>query len=422
MNRQKLTFLLVGLTLIIGFLINFKKFNPINVNSDIQENSPVTAMTPPNQKEIDSRLLNANTEFAFKLFSQIITEEKDKNVFISPNSVAIALSLLYNGAGDETKQQMAEVLELQDMTLEEINQSYSNLQANLENNQEVELSISNSIWIRKGFPVEAKFLENNQEYYQAKISELDFNKPEALTTINNWVNEETKGKIDTILDSISPENVLFLINAIYFKGSWSTEFDPKLTQQQPFYLEDGKIINHPLMSQTGEKSYYENDEFQAIQLPYGEDQSLSMYIFLPKEKSNLNNFVKNLTAENWQSWQNNFSKKEGFISLPKFKLEYEIKLNDTLQALGMTSIFSNDANFKNMTSKKVNVDEVKHKTFVEVNEEGTEAAAVTSIGIRVTSIDLNEPFKMIVNRPFFYAITDNKTGTILFMGKMLDPR
>jgi serpin B len=421
MNRQKIAILLVSFVIIAGWLISQNKFHPLNTVNNSNTSIPANAMTSSAEK-IDRGLLNANTKFAFKLFSQTLQEDNEQNVFISPTSVAIALTLLYNGAAGETQQQMAEVLGLQGLQLAEINDAYQQLQEILENQSEVELSIANSLWLKKGFPLESKFLENNQKYYQAEVTELDFNNPNAKTTINNWVSKETKGKIEKIIDSISPENVLFLINAIYFKGTWTTEFEPKLTKEQPFFLDNGETINHPLMSQQGEKMYYENDEFQAVSLPYGKDKRLSMYIFLPKENSNINSFLENLSSENWQVWQENFKQQEGFLSLPKFKLEYEISLNKTLQAIGMTEIFSKKANFKNMTPEKVAVDEVKHKTFVEVNEEGTEAAAVTSIGIRVTSMPINQPFRMIVNRPFFYAIQDNKTGTILFMGQMLDPR
>jgi serpin B len=421
MNRQKIAILLVSFVIIAGWLISQNKFHPLNTVNNSNTSIPANAMTSSAEK-IDRGLLNANTKFAFKLFSQTLQEDNEQNVFISPTSVAIALTLLYNGAAGETQQQMAEVLGLQGLQLAEINDAYQQLQEILENQSEVELSIANSLWLKKGFPLESKFLENNQKYYQAEVTELDFNNPNAKTTINNWVSKETKGKIEKIIDSISPENVLFLINAIYFKGTWTTEFEPKLTKEQPFFLDNGETINHPLMSQQGEKMYYENDEFQAVSLPYGKDKRLSMYIFLPKENSNINSFLENLSSESWQVWQENFKQQEGFLSLPKFKLEYEISLNKTLQAIGMTEIFSKKANFKNMTPEKVAVDEVKHKTFVEVNEEGTEAAAVTSIGIRVTSMPINQPFRMIVNRPFFYAIQDNKTGTILFMGQMLDPR
>jgi serpin B len=420
-NHKKITIFFSTLLLLVGWSITQPKFNFISLLPQDKNYAQVMAVTPPSSQNIEGRLVNANTEFAFKLFSQILQQDGDKNVFVSPTSVAIALSLLYNGAAGQTQQQMAEVLELQGMSLAEINPSYQALQEILTNQSEVELSIANSIWLREGFALQPQFLDNNQRYYRAKVTELDFNQPQAKTIINNWVDQATKGKIKEIIDSISREDSLFLINAIYFKGTWRIQFDKNLTQEQIFYLENGKNIKHPLMSQNGQYLYYENEHFQGINLPYGKENNLTMYVFLPKEDSNLTEFINNLTTENWQKWSSEFRQKEGFISLPKFKLEYEIKLNETLQAIGMTDIFSRQANFKNMTPAQVYVDEVKHKTFVEVNEEGTEAAAVTSTGIRAISLPIDEPFRMIVNRPFFYAIRDNQTGIILFMGTILNP-
>jgi serpin B len=427
MNRSRITLLVASFFLLVSWLFTQNYFKTKAIASISNQNYNVTEINTNNyladssMKDMDQRLVNANREFAFKLFSQVNQQDQNQNIFVSPTSVSIALSLLYNGADGQTQQQMAQVLELQGMKLEEINQAYQSLQNLLENQPEVELSIANSLWLKQGFPVESEFLANNKKYYQAEIKELDFSQPDSKDIINNWVATATNDKITEIIDSIDPRDVFFLINAIYFKGTWTTQFDPQLTETKPFYLNNNQKINHALMSQRGNFSYYENDQFQAINLPYGESQNLSMYIFLPKKNSNLDKFLKNLTSQNWQEWGNNFSKQEGFISIPKFKLEYEITLNDTLKSIGMTDIFSNYANFKKMTTEEVFVNEVKHKTFIDVNEEGTEAAAVTSVGIRTTSVQINEPFTMIVDRPFFYAICDNKTDTILFMGKVLNP-
>jgi serpin B len=422
MNRSQIALLLTSFLLCLAWLFNQNYFKATAFMSSQKSESQVTTINQiASTTTIEQSLVKANRKFAFQLFSQVNQQEKQKNIFISPNSVAIALSLLYNGADGNTQEQMAQVLELSGLELAEINQAYYNLQNLLENNAEVELSIANSLWLRQGFPVASEFLANNQKYYQAEVEELDFNQPQAKDIINNWVAKETKNKITEIIDSIDPRDVLFLINAIYFKGIWTNQFDPNLTQNQPFYPDGKTQINHDFMSQNGQYFYLENEQFQAIKLPYGEQKSLSMYIFLPQEKINLSSFLQNLTAEKWQQWLDNFAQKEGFISLPKFKLEYEINLNDTLQAMGMTDIFSNKANFSKMTSEEVMVSEVKHKTFIEVNEEGTEAAAVTSIGVRATSIEITQPFRMIVDRPFFYAIQDNQTDTILFMGKVLNP-
>ncbi|MCY7279144.1 MAG: serpin family protein, partial [Phormidesmis sp. CAN_BIN44] len=221
---------------------------------------------------------------------------------------------------------------------------------------------------------------------------------------------------------IDADQVMFLINAIYFKGKWMNEFDKSQTTDQPFTLAGGRQKQHAMMSQRGDYRYTENQQFQAVSLPYGKGRT-SLYVFLPKPNSNLADFQKTLTAENWQTWMKTFGKREGSIQLPRFKMEYETQLRKSLSALGMGIAFDpSKADFSNLSATSTRIDEVKHKTFVEVNEEGTEAAAVTSTGIRATSAQMDvAPFSMTVDRPFFCAIRDNKTGEILFMGAIVDP-
>jgi len=371
----------------------------------------------------DTKIIDANNKFGFKLFSQVQKNDvSQKNVFISPTSVAIALAMTYNGASGSTQQAMAKTLELQGMNLQEINSSYAALKKLLENpDAKMQLTIANSLWANKDVSFQPDFLQRNQDFYQAKVTNLNFKDATAPSTINNWVNENTRGKINKIVETIEPDQVLFLINAIYFKGSWSQEFDKNKTAQYPFYLASGKQKQHPMMSQTSDYRYYENEQFQAVSLPYGKDGKVSFYIFLPKQNSNLKTFYQNLNVENWEKWMTQFSKQKGFIRLPRFKTDYDVTLNDSLKALGMEEAFSNKANFSGM-GKNFAISQVKHKTFVEVNEEGTEAAAATSADIETVSLRQQpEPFKMIVNRSFFCGIRDNQTGNILFMGSIVEP-
>ncbi|MBE9228944.1 serpin family protein [Phormidium sp. LEGE 05292] len=415
LSRMSLAISLIVVILLTGSLIR----QPNEVKANVKNSS----FTKQNSNNMNEKLVQANTNFGFKLFSQILAKNSDANIFVSPSSVAIALQMTYNGAAGSTQQAMAQALELQGMSVAEINQSQLALTQNLlKIDPKVQLDIANSLWLREGFPFKPEFLQTTEKYYQAKITNLDFNNPNSLKIINDWVNQNTNSKIPTIIDSIDRSAVLFLINAIYFKGSWQKEFSKSATQEKPFTLLNGTRKQHPLMSQRGKYRYYENADFQAISLPYGSGR-LSMYVFLPKPNVKLANFYSNLTAENWQQWMKAFSSRDGEIVLPRFKLEYKITLNEVLQALGMEVLFQDQANFYNMTPRDVQIDEVKHKTFVEVNEEGTEAAAVTSVGIRATSALPTEepPFKMVVDRPFFCAIRDNQTGTILFMGSIVDP-
>jgi serpin B len=385
--------------------------------------SPPTVKQERKSQQVNPKLVKANTQFGFKLFSEILKQDGQDNVFVSPSSVAIALSMTYNGASGETQKAMAKALQIQGLSLSELNQANADLKTGLENaDPSVQIAIANSLWAREGVSFNSGFIDRNQTFYNANVKTLDFNSAAAPGEINNWVKESTRGRISQIVEQIRSDQVMFLLNAVYFKGKWTDEFDKKQTKTRPFYLADGTQKQHPLMQQKGKYRYYENEQFQAVSLPYGSEQ-MSLYVFLPNEKSNLSTFYKTLTEKNWQTWMEQFSQRQGSIQIPRFKLSYDTELKEALSALGMGVAFDRSkANFSNLSNATTNIDEVKHKTFVEVNEEGTEAAAVTSVGITVTSVQVETPpFEMVVNRPFFCAIRDNKTGEILFMGSIVNP-
>ncbi len=380
------------------------------------EAPPLNPMTKPEQE-----IVAANTKFGFKLFAEILKEQKEENIFISPSSIAMALAMTYNGASGSTQKVMAHALELKGLNLQQINNGYGELKKLLVNpDEKVKLDIANSLWVNQDFKLSPEFLQRNQKFYQAEISNLNFKDPNSVKTVNRWVKENTQGKIDKILERIKTDDVLFLINAIYFKGTWNKEFDRTKTQELPFTLTSGKQKLHPMMAQSDRYRYYETEKFQSVSLPYGKNERISFYVFLPKENSNLQEFYQNLNASNWGKWMTQFQKRQGSIRLPRFKTEYDITLNKTLSALGMREAFTEKANFSEM-GNNLAISEVKHKTFVEVNEEGTEAAATTSVGITRLSASQEQPFNMVVNRPFFYAIRDNKTGSLLFMGSIVEP-
>jgi len=395
-------------------------FEEANARSDSEK---MQKSKPQQAAMVDTKLIEANSRFGFKLFQEIIQTEGDQqNIFVSPTSVAIALSMLYNGAEGRTSAAMAKTLEIQE--IDNINRSYGALKASLENPEpDVQLTIANSLWARQGVNFKSEFIQKTKQFYGAKVTDLDFGDKDAAKKINRWVEKSTEGKIEQIVEEIKPDDVLFLINAIYFKGRWQNEFDQSQTVDRPFYLGDGSQKSHPRMSQTGEYRYYETEEFQAVSLPYSQGR-LSLYVFLPRKQSNLKAFYQQLDARNWEQWMSKFRKQEGTIELPRFKIEYDIELDRILKTLGMSVAFDpRQANFSGMSEIKTNIDRVKHKTFVEVNEAGTEAAAATSIGISVTSAQIpsEPPFQMIVDRPFFCAIRDNETGSVLFMGSIVDP-
>jgi serine protease inhibitor len=404
---------------------------PVPIQSaDQPASQPVRKPAPkptskPAPKPVNPKLVTANTRFGFKLFAELLPPAQNQNLFVSPASVAIALGMLYNGSSGETRQDMDKVLELQGMSLAELNQSNADLKRLLEQpDAGVQLAIANSLWANQGVDFKSDFLQRNRQFYSAQITALKFN-PQALTRINQWVSQSTQGKIPTILDQLDAGSVMVLINALYFKGAWSQRFDPKLTRDRPFHLTNGTTKPQPTMSQSGQYRYYETANFQAVSLPYGQEKRVSLYIFLPTQASNLSTFHKTLTEQNWEQWMPQFRPRPGTIELPRFKLEYQVNLNQTLMALGMQSAFGGRANFANLSRVATQISKVEHKTFVEVNEEGTEAAAATAVVMARGNAVPKEPptpFQMVVDRPFFCAIRDNQTGTILFMGSIVEPK
>ena len=375
-------------------------------------------------KKIDDRLIAATSRFSFKLYNQLLKQRTGKNVFVSPSSVILALAMTYNGAEGETRQAMARALELEGLSLDEVNRGFADLKSMLGSaDPKLQLNIANSLWARKGFSLKPDFIQRTKEFYAAEVASLDFSSATAPATINSWVKNNTGGRIEKIVDDkISDDTILFLINAIYFKGQWSTEFEKSKTREDDFKLADGSQKKLPLMSQSGKYNYYKAKDFQAVSLPYGSGR-MSMYVFLPDKSTSMEQFERNLTVANWEAWMRSFRPAPGELMLPRFKIEYEVDLNDVLKALGMAEAFdSTRANFSGIAQGGIYISEVKHKTIAEVNEEGTVAAAVTSVGIQLASVQPpQENFIMKVDRPFFVAIRDNVTGTVLFMGSIADP-
>ncbi len=370
-------------------------------------------------------LVAAHTRFAFRLFAEVAGPNVSKNVFISPYSVSLALTMTCNGASGATQAAMAEALQIAGAPPDWINRLNGELREVLEKPDPLlQLAIANALWLREGVVFAPAFIETNRQYYDAEVVALNFADPDAPGVINGWVNEKTHGKISRIVDFIPPVTVLILANAIYFKGAWGSRFDEGLTKERPFTLLDGRSKQHPLMSQSGEYPYLRGEGFQAVQLPYQSAGAMSMVIFLPDEDSSLAALLGNLAAENWARWMASFRETEGDIMLPRFKLEYEVRLNGALNALGMGIAFDpSRADFSALCAppERVWIDTVIHKTFVEVNEEGTEAAAVTAVVMRGLMAAPPRRFRMVVDRPFFFAIVDHTTGTVLFMGVVVDP-
>lgn len=368
-------------------------------------------------------LKESSNEFGLTLFQKIAATETDQNLFISPLSVSLALGMTVNGAAGTTLSAMHTTLGFGDLTRQEINQSYRSLMALLTGiDSKVIFEIANSIWCREGFAVQDSFININEYYFDALVRSLDFSRSDAADIINAWVRENTKNKIEKIVDAPIPADlVMFLINAIYFKGSWTYEFDPARTETAPFYQTSERTSDCRLMTYRCKLPYFSTDQFQAVNLPYG-DGAFRMIVILPAYDHDIDEFIAGLDYATWNAWLDQLEPTEINLYLPKFKLEYENELKDHLSALGMAVAFDpNAADFTGINPLvQLYISKVKHKTFVDVNEEGTEAAAVTSVEIALTSVDGSGP-TMRVDRPFVFAIHEINSGTILFMGKIEKP-
>ncbi len=377
------------------------------------------------QPVMKSELVSAQNRFGLSLLCRLTDADHGQNVFVSPVSVAMCLAMAYNGASGRTQVGMAKALEISGMSPDVLSRTSAALMQDLlAADPKVKLQIANSLWAVRGIAFERPFLRANQQYFKARVTNLDFASPDAAQTINAWVSENTNGLIRSIVDRIDPLDIMFLINAIYFKGTWTEQFDKAASYQRDFYRLDGATVKRWMMQQDGKYQYFGTENFQAVSLPYGSGR-LSMYLFVPEEKDGLPDLLKQLSTANWEKWLAGFHRMSGAVVLPRFKLEYETSLNDALKALGMADAFNpNAADFSKMVKPPIQtyISEVKHKTFVEVNEEGTEAAAVTSTRVAMTAMPSpQERFSIVADRPFLCCIRDNTTGAILFIGAVYDP-
>lgn len=381
--------------------------------ADVDENDPLRDLG-----KAEKAVVEAENSFGLKLFKNLNSDEPDKNLFISPLSVSLAFGMALNGADGDTYEAIKNTLEFAGLTETEINESYRDLIDLLINlDEEVIFNIANSIWYRDTFSVEQLFLDTNTDYFDAKVQGLDFSDPASKDIINSWVDDKTEGLIKKILENDIPaETVMYLINAIYFKGLWTSAFDKNNTKDEPFYNYDNTVSSVPLMFQSEEFLYSETEQYQAVDLMYG-NSLFSMTILLTKDDNDVNDIVATLDENTLTS---QFYSTEVELHLPKFELEWKKELNDVLKAMGMDIAFAEGlADFTRINPNgNLFIDEVLHKTFIKVDEVGTEAAAVTSIGISLTSMPQTVEFR--VDKPFIFMIREHHSNTILFIGKVLE--
>ncbi len=362
-------------------------------------------------------VIRANNRFGFDLLTQ--ANRPNENLLLSPLSASMALGMTMNGAAGETWNQMRDVLGFGSLTQDEINASYKSLLELLVGlDPAVETAIGNSVWTRQGFPVHADFLGSVREIFGAEVAELDFANPAASERINEWVRDATGGRIEDIVPDVIPVNVvMYLINAIYFKGTWTFQFDPSDTRDEPFRLDDGSTRTVSLMTFRRELPYQENSRFQAVDLPYG-GRAFSMTVLLPRQGVSADTLAATLDAGEWEDIANGFHDTDLQLFLPRFRMAYERTLNDDLAALGMVDAFDHRADFTRLSPvDNLLISEVKQKSWVDVNEEGTEAAAATVVAIAETS---SGPV-VRADRPFLFFIRERLSGTILFAGKLASP-
>lgn len=360
-------------------------------------------------------------DFSFDFLKNVNQlEKKDKNIFISPLSLHMALGMLLNGANGKTAEEMRKTLKLDEVSAQDANEVYKQLLEGLPKaDPKVTTRLANAIFYRNDFSVEPDFLNLSRNYFSAQVAAEDFsNQAAALAKINRWASDNTNGKIPTVLTEITRDQVMFLLNALYFKGDWKIPFDPKATYDAPFQItgDQQKTVKMMNLNTNLRRAYRQN--YSAVELPYG-DGTYRMTVLLPATNSSADALVQSLNATEWAQLQQSMTEGKTMVGMPKFTLEYEKNLNDELKAMGMPTAFSQFADFSKISkSSGLAVSFVKQNTFVAVDEKGTEAAAVTTIGVELTSVG---PAPIICDRPFVVLITEQQTGAVLFMGKIVNP-
>jgi serpin B len=374
----------------------------------------------------------ADNAFGFRLLNAVQKTIPSGNVVLSPVSAALDLSMALNGAGGQTRQEMLAALSLSGSEVAAINTANAQLIKIIRTPATgITLSVADSLWVdSRRATLRPDYVKQMQAWYDAEMADLDFSNPSAVTRINSWASKETHGSIPKVIDRIDPADLALLLNAVYFKGQWAQKFDKTKTQQRDFTLASGSVKQVPRMAQSGRFDYFETPQMQAIRLSFG-GGDLVMEVFLPAKSSSLSALEATLTPEHWTSWQGQYTPHSGRIELPRFELKSNYRLNGPLQTLGMTRAFQPDgAQLTGMFSQardqphagRFFISSVLQSTYWKVDEEGSEAAAVTTTGVRATAVQRPEqPFQMIVDRPFFCAIEDQRSGALLFVGAIYDP-
>lgn len=390
-----------------------------NSNGGNNEKEPSSQQKPIT---IEAAITNSITKFSFNFFKNLQTDPEyaDKNTFVSPLSLHMALGMLVNGATGTTKTEIMKALNAEGISQEDLNATYKKLLTELPAaDPKVKLGLANSIWYKNTFIVENAFLTGMKDNFNAQITALPFVQSD-VDIINKWASDNTNAKIPKVLSEIKKEAVMFLINALYFKGDWTKQFDTKNTKDQSFILQDGSSKTVKMMNATDSLEYAAFIDYHSLQMPYGNGQFRATLI-LPKTGTTINSLFDNFNMDKWNDLQSKLVKKKVIAGIPKFTLNQEFDLNKTLIKMGMSKAFTDFAELYGISKAPTKVDFIKQNTFAAVDEVGTEAAAVTTIGIIPTSINPDAPAFFICDRPFAFIISEKTSNTILFMGKVMSP-
>ena len=407
-----------GLPLLTFIILIF--FYVTGCDQFLAEDSPGTDRELPRELSAQEMIVaEGSNSFAFDLLHMLREKENERSFFVSPLSISLAFGMALNGAESDTYEQMRDFFGYDGLTRDEINNAKRDLIELLTTvDPAVIMNIANSVWYREGFSVKEEFLKNNRDFFDAEVRDLDFSDPSAPDIINGWIEEKTEGLIEEMIDQIGPDVVMYLINAIYFKGDWTVQFDPDETRDAPFHLDNGETAEVQMMQGREEFRYYIGDEWTALDMWYGE-AGFSFTALMPTDDHvPLMELASGLTSDRFTSITNQLEKDTVNVFVPKFELDYEIQgFPDELKEMGLTLPFSGQADFSGITEQApLAISDVLHRAVIKLDEEGSEAAAVTVIGFVLTSAGGSSYKTIRLDRPFLFFIRENSTNTILFMG------
>ncbi len=381
-----------------------------------------TQTAPAQPDEQDYATAQKIIEASLRLFHEVYNAAKGSdNLCISPASASWALSMAADGARSATASQLYKALGFDAADRDAINAYQQKNIARLTslNDKKTTISIANSMWINREFKVEKSFVKENEKFYNAAVRNCTFN-ADAVKAINSWCSENTAGRINEIVKEINPAAQMYLINALYFNSRWKDVFSKSRTKEQTFTKESGEKIKVQMMHDTSRARYFENDKVQMAEKPFDKG-TFSMYFILPREGVTMDEAAAELTT-GFYTWCDSFTRCDVNLSLPRFSADYGTSLKEALQSLGVEKAFTSDADFAGISDEGIRIGDVLQKTFIKVDEEGAEAAAVTSVMLEATAAGPPVIKHLTLDRPFFYAICERATNSILFIGKSGHPK